>query len=411
MPGLLYPSMQKFYSALSSLDKFSKENNFFENISSLDTFFSEYRNITFVLQKSLANTKYITIYEKLRDKYLSDCRWFVEKRNETTKQQPFRLVKKIELTIYFPDQSFKVTTKQFTVENDISIGTLIRQFEQLFTDINSFEVYFSAAFSFYENNSKFDIYNEIISGITKMECFLNEMKSEIKETCKLCEEIERAIIDFAVFSLPRDMFLVSDYVYYTQKCEFEKASRVAMTTAGHRETLHRMSLDGFCNGVFEGIGDTVFEKFVMMHVIIGNVDVMPTRMIVYNDHTFELDAFNSDIKTTLYRKINETAKIILNEDVKEVFWMHTYMLYPSTSEASTVPSNERYRFATKEFLTFIRVDNALNEEEIIFDGFFIECENYIVNQMRNSTGNRLELGKRNMIPILEAFKNKQKNLS
>ena len=57
MASLLYPAMQKFYSALNSLDKFGKEKNFFENISSLDTFFSEYRNITFVLQKSLARKR------------------------------------------------------------------------------------------------------------------------------------------------------------------------------------------------------------------------------------------------------------------------------------------------------------------------------------------------------------------
>ena len=38
MTSLLYPAMQKFYSALSSLDRFCKEKNFFENISSLDTY-------------------------------------------------------------------------------------------------------------------------------------------------------------------------------------------------------------------------------------------------------------------------------------------------------------------------------------------------------------------------------------
>lgn len=89
--NLLYPAFQKFYSALNSLNRFSKEKNFFDNISSLDTFFSEFRNVTFVLQKSLANTQYISVYEKNRDKYLSEFRWFVEKRNEITKEHPFRL--------------------------------------------------------------------------------------------------------------------------------------------------------------------------------------------------------------------------------------------------------------------------------------------------------------------------------
>ncbi len=62
--GLLYPALHKFYSALSSLEKFEKGTNFFDNISYLDNFFSEYRNITFVLQKSLAKTLFMSTYEK-----------------------------------------------------------------------------------------------------------------------------------------------------------------------------------------------------------------------------------------------------------------------------------------------------------------------------------------------------------
>lgn len=101
MDNLLFPAFQKFYSAVSSLERFNTENNFFDNISSLDIFFSEYRNITFVIQKSLKNTEYNSIYEKNRDKYLTD-HWFVEKRNETIKQQPFQLIKHIEITVFSP---------------------------------------------------------------------------------------------------------------------------------------------------------------------------------------------------------------------------------------------------------------------------------------------------------------------
>ncbi|MRT93047.1 hypothetical protein [Ancylomarina sp. 16SWW S1-10-2] len=81
--GLLYPALHKFYSALSSLEKFEKGSNFFDNICHLDNFFSEYRNITFVLQKSLAKTEFRTVYEKLRDKYLVNDvgKWFIGKRN------------------------------------------------------------------------------------------------------------------------------------------------------------------------------------------------------------------------------------------------------------------------------------------------------------------------------------------
>lgn len=70
MPGILYAAYQKFYSALNCLERFDKEKDFFENISNLDGFFSEFRNITFVLQKAVAHTEYAPLYEKNRDKYL-----------------------------------------------------------------------------------------------------------------------------------------------------------------------------------------------------------------------------------------------------------------------------------------------------------------------------------------------------
>ena len=72
MPGLLFPAYQKLYSALSHLERFNKESNFFDNISAIDSFFNEYRNITFVMQASLKHTEYYGAYEKNRDKYLVD---------------------------------------------------------------------------------------------------------------------------------------------------------------------------------------------------------------------------------------------------------------------------------------------------------------------------------------------------
>lgn len=69
MPGLLYPAYQKFYSAISCLERFGKENDFFSNIANLDTFFSEYRSITLVMQKSLAHTSHIEFYKEASTGY------------------------------------------------------------------------------------------------------------------------------------------------------------------------------------------------------------------------------------------------------------------------------------------------------------------------------------------------------
>lgn len=145
MAGLLYPAYQKFYSALSCLERFEKEQNFFDNISSLDNFFAEYRNITFAIQAALKHTEYFSSYEKYRNQYLTD-HWFVEKRNETTKQKPFQLVKKIDVTIYFPNESVPLFTKLFTVEDDMPMDSLNASLKDFFVNVSPSEVFFQRHF-------------------------------------------------------------------------------------------------------------------------------------------------------------------------------------------------------------------------------------------------------------------------
>lgn len=48
-------ALQKFYSAFENLKNFSINNDIVDNISAIDCFFSEFRNITFVLQKDFSD--------------------------------------------------------------------------------------------------------------------------------------------------------------------------------------------------------------------------------------------------------------------------------------------------------------------------------------------------------------------
>lgn len=406
MPGLLLPAYQKLYGALSSLDRFSKDKSFFDNISSLDNFFSEFRNITFVLQKSLAHTEYLEFYKENRDKYLSDCKWFVDKRNETTKEQPFQLVKQIDITIYLPDQGIRVYSQKYTVENDVEICTLVEKFRQMFFAANPIEVFFSAEFSFFENGNSVDIYDELMSGIQKMKTFMSAMKERINEPCELCEKIEQEMKKSKFITVPRDMFLIADYVYYPRKELFERASRVSLVMGGQKLTLPRMSVDCFNKGMFEKLGDGLFEKFVVMHVIQKNTNIMPAIMIVYKDKTFELDAFNADMKTTLYRKINETAKKILTDEVKEVYFMQAYTYCPLSQDLLNMTSAERAGHAMSEILAFMKIDDELNEEEYVFEGKHLSCENYLVNQLKYGRTDNIDVGKNNVLPLIDAFKQK-----
>lgn len=410
MPSLLYPAYQKFYSALFSLERFDKEKDFFDNISSLDNFFAEYRNITFVIQKALKNTQYFDSYISNRDKYLTD-HWFVEKRNETTKQQPFQLVKQLDITVYYPFARQEIYIQSFTVENDVPLTSIIQELKSTFVKMSSTEVFFSAKFSFYEKGKEIDLWDKIISGIETMNIFMDAMYSEIGEKCLLCEQLQNRICNLKVSLLPKDFWFINDYIYYPLKEEFERGDRIAMVLSieGKKVSSHR-SLAEFTRSNYFNYDGTPFGTFVLMHAIIRSIhrdaDIMPAIMVVYEDETYDLDAFHANIKTTIYRKINEVAQRILYEDIKEVFFMSLYTVLPIEKDIP-LTSKERLNIATTDILTFTSVDCDLHEKEYSFDGNAFNSMEYLAYAMKNECKNKLEIGLLNMMPIIKAFRKKK----
>lgn len=405
MVNIMYGAFQKYYSALLNLRRFDKENDFFNNISCLDNFFSEFRSITFVLQKSIAHTKYKSLYEKYRQTYLSDCKWFVEKRNQTIKEEPFPLVKQINISIYFANIGFSVDSQKFYVENDVPLTTLIHKFEDLFSQLDPVQVFFSAKFSFYEKNNNENIFLKIIDGINTMHSFLLGMYKETDEKCDLCDELILKIEEIKRFFIIDDILLINDYVYYPQKKKFDKSQTITMFPGGG--PLLRSPLSGFDICKIQNSDNDYFKKFVFMHAIQQNTELMPTIMTVYSDKTFTLDSFTSDIKTIFYRKINETAKRIIEEDIIEVYFMTVYVSFEL--EHINIPSVERSPYIKKEYLTFMKVDYNLNEEEYVFDGNLLKDMGYIFNNILYGKKAELGFGKNNMQPIIEAFITKRQD--
>ena len=284
---LLYPAFQKFYSALSSLERFHKEKNFFENISSLDTFFSEFRNVTFVLQKSLAHTDYMPLYEDLREKYFSELKWFVETRNETTKQHPFELIKKIEITAYMPRGSFEILEKQFSVNDDKPLVSVLDEAKTFLNKINSIEVFFSARFFFYKQGSAENVFTKILQGIKAMSGFLEEFYKQIPNRSQTTEELLNLIIKHPVICIPQDMLLVNDYVYYPAENEFEMVGRRGLSIASSfgGKTLPRTPLKNF-NHWYEPLGENNFERFAAMHIAMRiKEEIFPAIMVIFYDDT------------------------------------------------------------------------------------------------------------------------------
>lgn len=405
----MYNAFQKFYSALSALEQFDKENDFFDNISSLDKFFSEFRAITFVIQKSVAHTKNKEIYEKYRDMYLCDCKWFVEKRNEVTKEHAFHLVKEIIITIYYPYGGTIISRECFTVEDDMAISDILDKIKALLVRNNESEVFFSAEFNFYEKDSREDLYDKLIAGITAMQDFLLAMQGEIEEDGFLCEKVTKKISELKFLSLPKDFLFIIDYVFYPRSDTFEKASRMAMMLG--KGKMPRVPLLNLNNGIYSKFGQNNFDKFIIMNVAIKTTDLMPTIWTIYEDNTMEIDVFHADIKTTIYRKINELANNILTSDIREVYCMMTYTLCDIDSVAPNMTSSDRMEIGVEECLAFFMVDKYLNEKECTLLGSKLEDISYVGKKVFGERSSELDIGKVNMIPVIEAFKTKAQHRS
>jgi len=412
MPGLLFPAYQKFYSAISCLERFEKERNFFDNISSLDNFFAEYRNITFAIQAALKHTDFFSTYEELRDKYLTD-HWFVEKRNETTKQKPFQLVKKIDITIYFPGDSIALRTQSFTVEDDIPMESLNNDLKKMFVKISPDEVFFSAAFSFFEKETTVDLWDKLVTGISSMQAFMDEIYGVVGEDCSLCNQLRDKIRVSKLSAVPKDFWLVNDYVYYPAQDTFERAGRLAMVfSVDGNKVATRSPLKSLTEAKYFNYDGTPFGAFVLMHALIRTmrpgVDIMPAVFTVYNDDTYDMDVFHADIKTTMYRKIAEVSQMIKAEDIRQICFMSLYSYIPNVPNAPKT-SKERVAASTKDILVFTSVDQELSEMEYVFDGDALSNVEYVAHVMKHGRQNKLEIGRLNMSPILQAFQSKKAN--
>ena len=413
MPGLLYPAYQKLYSALVSLDRFNKEANFFDNISCIDTFFAEYRNVTFVLQKALKHTEFFGVYETNRDRYLTD-QWFVKQRNGITKERPFQLIKELKMVVFLPFGGFHLRSQSFSIEDDAPLCSLLDEIKTILSSVNEREVFFSAYFSFHEKGSDIDLLKKLSNGVIAMLAFMDSMDKSIGEDCPLCDELKSRINELGIPHVPLEYLLVNDYVYYPDIDKFERADRFALICSPNRgKVFDRCSITLLTESKYFNYDGTIFGNFTLMHASIKcrdpKADIFPAILIAFRDGSFDLEAFQSSMKTTVYRKLFETAQIVKNEDVFEVCYMNIYLVASLNEERMHMTSKERQKLATSEIMACASIDCNLNEKEYVFDGEKLKEAEYVFLEMEKGYGHKLDITRSNLFPIWYAFKCKREN--
>lgn len=399
----LYPAYQKYYSALKCLEKFKVDDSFFDNISSLDTFFSEYRSTTLVLQKAIAHTQ----YEEAYNNFPIDS-WdpfFNKQRIQAIHIHPTEILKTISFDVYLPNRSISISNHTISIEEDASLSALLDSAKNILEQFNLPEVFFSARFLVTEKNSGTNLWEKILEGLSTMHQFMDFMYSQTDQQCPLCEQLRSKIKTLDPRYIPQDFASVFDYVYHPEQKSFERASRIGVVFGLRDESKTRFPISGFGSKLFKNTNFSPFEKFVLMHAAIPIDNFMPVIMIIYSDGFCSLEVFHSGLKTTFYRKINETAAKIKSEDVKEVFFLVTYISITNTNEEFTkMTAAERATLADQEYVVFVRIGDDLEETEYSFTPSQLNEPEYVISVLNDSKMPPLILSRLNMMPIEEAFR-------
>ena len=416
--GLLAPAAQKLYSAFVNLEKFSRHNDFFDNVASLDSFLSEYRNVTFVLQKSLANANQSETYERLRDKFLlGDIgKWLKDKRNEVLKEHPFNLVKLVEITIYDSVEPSKLTTKQFTAEDDKDYSTIIDKIHEFLKVLPRGEISFSIEYIYKEEGTDDNLFDKLFIGIEMMLNFFNALRKEINDQSKLFQEIMEKISNLKIHRLNTTDLFVEDLVYYKSSDKIEHGWRIELRMPDIKFSLDKMPgvdipLQNYGLDVDANEMHGLFLKILhfYMFLFIHQRHIMTTIFIVNHDMQADILSFDASTRSTFYRKIIDISEKIKNDrDIVSIFIIHECWSYPNKPEI--LYKNYEERVATENPISTF-AGHMINENLEIYSYHFeedkLKYHEYIINTINETAKTKLINPPIFMAPIYNAFNSRK----
>lgn len=360
---ILIPFLQKVYSALKHLDNFSVSNDFYDNISDFDGFFSEYRSSTLILQTSLGGSNN-PIYQKnlkeflLKDEQLS--KWMNDKRVGSVHKQPFNLHKHLQVFAYSAISSEIILEKEYTIDYDESFEKLQKELISEFEKQNSVEVNFSLVYFFSEEDKRVDVFRLSMNAIKAMMAFMVAMYKDLNIQDSICATLLEKNIELVHSIECKTFTFIRDYCYLPQKHQFIGGEVLESNIPYYKIPIGKIYEN---YGLKRQLNDD-FAFFVSMHSQIylkQNRHIMPTFFVKYADDTIAIVSFDATLRTTFYRKINEIAMKVKKEKVDAVYYVAEFVTYGSVSSKEEfealagLPYIERRMKSQNSILSFYQV--------------------------------------------------------
>lgn len=408
----MFGAYQKLYSALNSLSNISKDNDFIDNISAIDVFLSELRNVTFVIQKNYNDAKSKEVYNKLNEKYLKNdsiMKSLVDFRNETTKEHPFDLIISINCIIYTAKKIRKNVLTLNIRDKKISAKKIEDKVKKIIKSLNCVdrEIYFSYNCQFLSNDKTVDIFEYARHGINKMYTFLLEFEQEICGTTTEYCDIKKKIVNKLQKAYINELTLNTNCVYQkdTDRIQVSPKARFIGVTKDSKvmNSFDKIPLDSdeyFLKGA--NLKER-FKSFILNHIAIAQIseELMSTFIIIYNDNTYTIDTFPVFQKSELHYTIDELAKRIKTDNINAIFVVQEMIgATENLEEFSNMTHDERMVNYDKEFLAFSMISKDENIF-IMFDREKISNIEYVRETLLDFKNNFINYI---LFPLIKEFK-------
>lgn len=386
-------ALQKYYSALKSLDAFGQEEDFFDDVSNLDKFFSEFRNITFVIQKGLESKENKEVYQKLRADFLTGdiLKWFVDTRNVTTKEHPFDLKKELIIDVYLPTGLYRISDTRLVVDLDASFDHALAYIRSVFFDkLHLVEVDFTTKIVFRENNSEIELYPKIKAGLQQMGRFIEAIDEHFLCQCEICTSLKAKTDTLFDRLQVKELAFINDYSFEAGKPPSKSISSEILFGIENKRITPlselKTPLDSGFFGKNSGCIKDLFFKFIFLHIWIYQTsqhNIMPVFMIVYSDQTYKLLPFLSENRATHYRKVYEIINMPDFHDITALFYCGECYNYSvqQLPELKELPYSQRVDLARHESLMLTMIAKGNADMTIFFDTRQIDDMTYVQEQL------------------------------
>lgn len=301
---------QKFYSSLKNLDSISINNDFFDNISYFDSFFNEFRSITFALQNSFKHDETaMQNYDILKNKYLlsDNMKWCNETRVDVTHKKPFQLNKIVDVDLYYMDKLRTKIHHNFDLAiNDMSLKEITEEIIKEFSliETNGPEIYFTINYYFLDNKENINVFDNINKILLNMNNFLIEFDKTIQYECKNCELVKSKISNILNRVIVKNIELQKDGVFDVKDKTIKFGSTALFAFESRENTILKNPKASIKdNPILKGeTFEELFLSFISSHIylyFIQQKHIMPTFFVFFEDGTFTIKSFLFDNKATM----------------------------------------------------------------------------------------------------------------